>query len=136
MKKLKVYKTLQSYLRNLRITEIESIGIYRFGEDIVISDSYVQPHTDNTIYGKNTIIAVLLNEGSFEFIHDDICHILLPGDTLRFDGNKTHSLKSYGKPNSGRFAAIIWDVPIEKKTDDLRNELQDRIKELSLGIDL
>lgn len=136
MKNIKVYKKLQKKLLAIKVVEWESIGIFRYGEDIVIADGYVEQHTDNTEPGKDTIMAILLNEGEFDFNYDGTLKSLPVGSVFRFDGNKQHALitcanEAYKKQTYGRFAAIIWDVPIDQETNVLITQLQDRIKELA-----
>ena len=70
MKKLKIGKRLQSFLRKIEYDKTESIGTFRFGEDIVIADGYVEHHTDSTELGKDTIVCVLLNYGDYDFNYD------------------------------------------------------------------
>ncbi len=64
MKKLKIGKRLQSFLRKIQIIRPNRLAHSRFGEDIVIADGYVEHHTDNTELGKDTIVCVLLNDGN------------------------------------------------------------------------
>lgn len=53
---------------------------------------------------------VLTNDADFTFVYDGESYKATPGTVLRFDGNIKHALVGNKK---GRFAAIIWDIPIE-----------------------
>jgi hypothetical protein len=129
MKNLSIPKKLQRKLRGLDLKNIESIGSYRHGEDLVLADGYVDHHTDNTETGKDSIMTVLINDGEYIFNYDGKTYDMDAGWVFRFDGNKDHALLTMGR--SGRFAAIIWDVPDEKQTESFIPDLQSRIKELN-----
>ena len=136
--KFKIPKILTNNIRNLNYSnyEIESIGTFKVGEDLIIADGYVKHHVDNTEIGKNSIMLILLNDGNYEFnYHGDV--IQLPvGKLFRFNGNLDHALLTtvninYKKYTNGRFAAIIWDVPTHWPTYSFEDDLNLRIEELT-----
>jgi hypothetical protein len=126
--KIKIPSKIACFFSHLAIGPGDKeIGISRFDEDIILTDHPVKQHTDGTTKGKDTIIAVLLNDAGFDFVHDGKAYPFEPGTVHRFDGNKLHALVAKEK-ESGRFAALIWDVPVEQKTDVLIQQIRQRLK--------
>lgn len=123
---------IQDYFRSLPQTKKDELALTRYGEDIWFTDYQVPIHTDNTEAGKNTVILVLINDASRQVWIDQYGNVAaFPGYQIRFDGNREHGL--LGGPEGrcrDRFAAIIWDVPIDKSNNDIYKEMQERLDQL------
>lgn len=117
---------IKNKIRLLKQSDCDSIGLSKFGDDISFTDLPVTAHVDNTKPEFDTIICVLVNDGNYKFIHGGKKHNMPPGKMIRFDGNIEHEVK--GK--SGRFAFIIWDVPVEKHTTSFISQIGDRLMQL------
>lgn len=123
---------IQDYFRSLPTDNSNGVELTKWGEDIWYTDSEVPDHTDDTEEGKNTVLLVLVNDEHRRVFIDGFGPLWSPvGYTVRFDGNTNHRLISTTSQfNPGRFAAIIWDVPIDKSNKDIAKEMQERVDQL------
>lgn len=129
--KVKVPKKISEFFRSIDFEGGNSIGLFRFDEDVILTDKRVKAHTDNTKPGFNSIITVLVNDRDYKFKWGSEVFDFEEGTVIRFDGNVKHSLITDVKSKHGhnRFAAIVWDVPVEKETVVLVEEIKSRLKE-------
>ena len=127
-KEIKINKKLKDYFRLLPMKYTESIDIMRIGEDVIVTDTKVNLHTDNTTLSKDTVMLVM-DADRHVFIHENCEITIQAGSVIRFDGNKKHGL--YQMVQKSIFSAIIWDVPIYLSIDDLLFDFQDRLKQLT-----
>lgn len=113
--------------------------IRQFGEDIFIGRDSVPKHVDSTEEGKDTLVCFLYVKGSYFFKmwygikkHPEIIFSSInTGDVVRFDARNPHALYQLPGEFSGRFAAIIWDVPKNKSISSLGLELKIRFSQLT-----
>lgn len=123
---------IQDYFRSLPTDNSNGVELTKWGEDIWFTDHGVPEHTDPTNMGYNTVLCVLVNDGYRRVYLEDYGKIFaFPGYEIRFDGTKNHALMGSkdGDPQA-RFAAIIWDVPIDKSNKDIAKEMQERLDQL------
>jgi hypothetical protein len=124
-KEVVITDVLKRHLRIIELKDLESIKIMRIGEDLVLADGRVPSHTDGTIEGKDTIMLIILADNGYSFNHENCYISIKSGDIVRFNGNRLHGLNCDNI--KGRFAAIIWDVPITAGIDDLLFDLKKRL---------
>ena len=111
-------------------------GFRQFGEDIFITRGDVKKHKDPTEDGKVTVVCILYEEGGYSLrceqplLDDYPYRISLPtGTIVRFDARYLHEL-GFIHTVINKFAAIIWDVPMDKSMEDIKREFLERIDEL------
>lgn len=118
--------SIQNDIRKLPLDKRfrDTIALAQYGSDIWFTDRRVKKHFDQTEEGKDSIFCVLVNDADYKFIRwgtEKEVYDLPVGAIIRHDGRTVHEvIKSAGR---GRFAVLIWDVPIEKSTDQLAKEI-------------
>lgn len=79
--------------------------LFKFGEDIWITDKPVLPHTDSTADGMLTYGLILINTG-YVLVYDGNVIQIPVGSVYEIDGRLMHQTVG-----CGILAILIWDMP-------------------------
>jgi|GEM_PF-5413475 hypothetical protein len=117
---------LQNTIRKLPLDAKfkDTLALAQYGSDIWFTDKKVNKHFDKTEDGKDSIFCVIVNDADYKFIRwgaEKEIYDLPVGAVIRHDGRIIHEVRKSRK--RGRFAVLIWDVPIEKDTNQLAKEI-------------